>query len=467
VSVLTSYVRSLNPDLPRSVQTLQAGALLNAFGNGLAYPFLFIYLHNVRGISLGVTGLIVATNSVVGLVAGPLSGPLVDRFGGRRMLALSLGLMTLGFGSYVFVHRPWQGFLASAVAGVGNAAFWPSQSTLIAGLAPPERRHAAFAVQRIMMNLGIGLGAMTGGFIALTSDPRTFTILFLGDALTFLLYAGVLPFVPEPRAEDGDGKRGTYMHVLRHRVFMGVIALNFVLIAAGMSQIEVFPAYAKNHSGVSEQGIGWIFLVNTLLIVVAQLPVVKLLGGRRRMRSQALVGVVWAVSWVLVALVGWSFSGVSATILFALVFAVFGIGECLHGAVQAPLVADLADHRLIGRYMAASAFSWQVGFSAGPAAAGFLLAYSPTALWLGAAAVLLCASGGALALERALPPQVRRTPGEHGAQLEPGSAARMANSAMRLDDPLSTDAQPATHQAPPAPRSRAGRGWHARRTTRR
>ena len=459
--VLTSYVRSLSPGLPRSVQTLQAGALLNAFGNGLAYPFLFIYLHNVRGISLGVTGLIVATNSLVGLLAGPLSGPLVDRFGGRRMLALALGLMTVGFGSYAFVHRPWQGFLASAVAGVGNAAFWPSQSTLIAGLAPPERRHAAFAVQRIMMNLGIGLGAMTGGFIALTSEPRTFTILFVGDALTFLLYAGVLPFVPEPkRAGEKGGRRGSYAQVLRHRVFMGVIGLNFVLITAGMSQIEVFPAYAKNHSGVSEHGIGWIFLVNTLLIVAAQLPVVKLLGGRRRMRSQALVGVVWASSWVLVALVGWSASGVNATILFALVFALFGVGECLHGAVQAPLVADLADHRLIGRYMAASAFSWQVGFTAGPAAAGYLLAYSPTALWLGAAGVLLCASAGALALERALPPQARRTPGEQGLR---GS---MANTAMR-DDPLSTDAQPATHQASAPPRSRAGRGGHARRATRR
>lgn len=465
MSVLASYVRSLRPGLPRSVQTLQAGALLNAFGNGLAYPFLFIYLHNVRGISLGVTGLIVATNGLVGLLAGPLSGPLVDRFGGRRMLALSLGLMTLGFGAYAFVHRPWQGFLASAVAGVGNAAFWPAQSTLIAGLAPPERRHAAFAVQRIMMNLGIGLGAMTGGFIALASEPRTFTILFLGDALTFLLYAGVLPFVREPERmrADGDGP-GSYSQVLRHRVFMGVIALNFVLITAGMSQIEVFPAFAKNHSGVSERGIGWIFLVNTLLIVVAQLPVVKLLEGRRRMRTHALVGCVWAGSWVLVALVGESFDGVAATVLFAAILAVFGIGECLHGAVQAPLVADLADHRLLGRYMAASAFSWQVGFSAGPAAAGFLLAYSPTALWLGAACVLLCASLGALGLERALPPHVRRTP---GAAPEPGSAAKMANTAMRLDDPLSTDAQPAPPQASASAPPSAGRGRRPRRAARR
>ena len=82
---------------------------------------------------------------------------------------------------------------------------------------------------------------------------------------------------------------------------------------------------------------------------------------------------------------------------------IFGVGECLHGAVQAPLVADLADPRLLGRYMALSALSWQVGFALGPALGGFVLAVAPSGIWLGAAA--LCALGGALALvlERTLP----------------------------------------------------------------
>jgi MFS family permease len=463
MSVLVSYVRSLNPGLPRSVQTLQAGALMNAFGNGLAYPFLFIYLHNVRGIGLGLTGLIVATNSTVGLVAGPVSGPLVDRIGGRRMLAASLVVMSVGYGSYPWVHHAWQGFLASAVAGVGNAAFWPSQSSLIAGLTPREKRHSAFAVQRIMMNLGIGLGAMAGGFIATTTRPGTFTVLFLADAATFVAYIGALALVPEPARVEGhgDASLGGYGAVLRHRVFMGVIGLNFVLITAGMSLIEVFPAYAKNHAGVTEQGIGWIFLVNTLFIVIVQLPIARLLEGRRRMWSQAMVCVVWAATWLVVPIVGNNFSGGDATVLFALLFALFGLGECLHGAVQAPLVSDLADHRLIGRYMAMSAFSWQVAFAAGPAAGGFLLAASPTALWLLAAAVLLVAAVGAFALEQTLPTRTRRTPKAQGLP------DTMANSAMRVDDPLSTDAQPAPHQASTAARPRAGGGRRSRRTARR
>ena len=62
---------------------MEAGGLANAFGNGVAYPFTVIYLHNVRGFSLGIAGLVLATNAVVGLGAGPLAGVVVDRFGAR------------------------------------------------------------------------------------------------------------------------------------------------------------------------------------------------------------------------------------------------------------------------------------------------------------------------------------------------------------------------------------------------
>lgn len=58
---LRAYLRSLDPRLPRDVYALQAGGLLNAFGNGVVLPFLIIYLHNVRGISLGAAGMAAAT----------------------------------------------------------------------------------------------------------------------------------------------------------------------------------------------------------------------------------------------------------------------------------------------------------------------------------------------------------------------------------------------------------------------
>ena len=93
----------------------------------------------------------------------PMSGIIVDRIGGKPTLIAALVLLAVGFGAYALVQEPWQAFGAAAIVGVGNGAFWPSQSALIIGLTPPARRHASFALQRVMRNLGLGLGGVTGG----------------------------------------------------------------------------------------------------------------------------------------------------------------------------------------------------------------------------------------------------------------------------------------------------------------
>ena len=405
------WLRTFDQQLPRSVQTLQAGGLVSAFGNGLLIPYLFIYLHNVRDIGLGTAGLIVAANAVVSIAAGPIFGSLVDRVGGRTMLAIALVVLAVGYGSFALVVEPWQGFLASVVTGIGNGGFWPAQSTMLAALSPPHRRHATFAMQRVTMNLGIGLGALVGGLIADAARPNTFVALFLLDALTFVVYFGVLlAAVPEVAHGGGSSRSGSYATVFRHRAFVGVVGLNTLFIFAGMSGFELLPVFAKNEIGVSESAIGVIFFVNTVVIVVTQLPIAKLSEGHRRMRMLALLGVLWAACWVGVSVVGGAFDGGLAVLLLTVVMAAFAIGECIHGAVQAPLVSDLADPRLLGRYMALSALSWQVGFALGPAVGGFLLQVSPLGTWLVWAA--LCALGAALSvvLERSIPAAIRRTP---------------------------------------------------------
>jgi MFS family permease len=400
------------PPLPRSVLTLQAGGLVNAFGNGMVIPFMFIYLHNVRGIELGVAGLIVAAHAVVSIVAGPVFGSQIDRFGGKRMLALSLGILAVGYAAYALVHEPWQGFLVAVVSGIGVGGFWPSQSTLITGLTPADQRPSAFAMQRVVMNLGIGLGALTGGLIATTDSPRTFTALFLLDAATFVVYACVmLVLVPEPDLRDRGhvGRTGSYREVLRHRPFVAVIALNALFIFAGFSGFDVLPVYAKNEGGLSETQIGLLFLVNTLVIVFTQLPIASLARGRRRMRMLALFGLLWAGAWLLVPIAG-AASPETAFAVLVVVMVVFAIGQCLHGAVAAPLVADLAEPRLMGRYMALNALSWQIGFALGPALGGAGLAVSPNGVWIAAAALCTIAAACTLAVEGTLPSRARRTP---------------------------------------------------------
>ena len=111
---LWRYVRGLDPRLPRSVWTMEIGGFANAFGNGLAFPFLLIYLHNVRGFSLPMVGLIAATSAAAGIATVPVAGIVVDRFGGKRTLIVSLVVLAAGFGGYALVREPWHAFLFAA-----------------------------------------------------------------------------------------------------------------------------------------------------------------------------------------------------------------------------------------------------------------------------------------------------------------------------------------------------------------
>jgi MFS family permease len=409
VKALAAYVRTLDPDLPRPVWFLQLGGLTNAFGNGIVLPFLIIYLHNVRGIPLGLAGLAAAVNSAAALVSGFVAGSLADRVGPRRVLIGALLVMTVAISLFPLIDNVWHAYALNALLGAGSGSFWPSQSAMLTGLAPSTRRHSAFALQRLTMNLGVALGGVVGGSIARAEHPRTFTVLFLLDAATFAGYALVTLLLPSPRHVGEE--RGTYADVVRDRPFMRYVSLNAVFIAVGMVVfVELLAPYGKNEAGVDEQLIGVLWMIDSVVVVLAQLPVAKLAEGHRRMAALALMGALWAMTMLLVGVAGtWLYAG-TAFALMAAAVVIFGIGECLHGIVHGPLTADLAPPQLVGRYMAFSSQSWQVGWIVGPAVGGFVLQHSPNLLWPGAAFINLLAAGAAFGLERSLPRAVRRAP---------------------------------------------------------
>jgi len=404
------YLRSLNPNLPRPVWLLQVGGLTNSFGNGIVLPFLIIYLHNVRGISLGLAGLAAAVNSLAAFGSGFVAGAVSDRLGPRRVLIAALLVMTVAISLFPLIRTVWDAYALNLLLGTGSGAFWPSQSSMLTGLSPPSARHSAFALQRLTMNLGVALGGLTGGLIARVAHPSSFTILFLLDAVTFVGYALVAAGLPSPE-RHAEHASGRYADVVRDRPFMRYVALNALFITIGMTVIvELLPPYAKNFAGVSERQIGVLWMINSLVIVLAQLPIAKLAEGHRRMQALALMGVLWSGAMLLIGGAGTWLSGTPAAALMAVAVITFGFGECLHGIVHGPLTADLAPPALVGRYMALGSQSWQIGWIVGPAVGGFVLQHAPNALWPAAAALNICAAAAALALERHLPRAVVRAP---------------------------------------------------------
>ena len=404
------YLRSLDPQLPRDVYVLELGALVNAFGNGVVLPFLLIYLHNVRGIPFGLAGSAAAVQSAAALGSGFLGGTLSDRVGPKRVLLGSLAVMTIAFALMPLIRSAWHAFAIYTLWGIGSGAFWPSQSALLAGLTPAARRAPAYALQRLSMNVGVALGGVVAGLIASVGNPSTFTVLFGIDCVTFLGYMLVLARVRSPRLHE-QRLGGSWRAVLRDRVFTSYTLLNAAFMTAAISLVvELLPAFGKNVAGISEKEVGIVFALNAVGVAVFQLPVVKLAEGRSRMRGFALMGALWAATALAIWAAGSWTRATEAFAILAGAMLVFAVGECLHGAIHAPLSVDLAPPQLVGRYLAAASISWQIGWIIGPAAGGFLLQHRPLLLWPLAAGANLACAAWALALESRLPERVRRTP---------------------------------------------------------
>ena len=406
------YLRSLDPRLPHDVYVLEVGALVNAFGNGVVLPFLLIYLHNVRGIPFGLAGSAAAVQSAAALASSFLGGTLSDRIGPKRVLLGALVVMTVAFALMPLIRTAGEAFAVYTLWGIGSGSFWPSQSALLAGLTPAARRAPAYALQRLAMNVGVALGGVVAGLIASVARPGTFTVLFAIDCVTFVGYMVVLAHVHAPDLHEGH-LGGNWRGVFRDRVFTAYTLLNAAFMTAAISLVvELLPAFGKNIAHISEREVGIVFALDAVGVVVFQLPVVKLSEGRRRMRGFALMGALWAASLVAVWAAGEWTRATTAFGILAAAMLVFAVGECLHGAIHAPLSVDLAPPHLTGRYLAAASISWQIGWILGPAAGGFLLQHRPLLLWPIAAGVNLACAAGALALEPRLPGKVRRTP--HG-----------------------------------------------------
>lgn len=394
----------------RNARLMLVGVAIDALGVGLVLPFLVIYLREILDIPLPTVGVLVALPAVVGLLlVGPI-GVLIDHVGPRRVqiaAAASSGLGALGL---ALAEGTATAGAAMMLIGLGHAAFWPANQSLVAAVLPPEKRTRYFGVSFTLLNAGIGVGGIISAFYVSADDPGTFHTIYLLDALSFLgpILILALPLrhiggrVPRPEhAPEG----GTYREVLADRVFRQMLVVVFFSAFVGYGQLEAgWTAFSRYVGEVSTQTIGIAFAVNTGVIVVFQLLVLRLIEGRRRTRMLVVLAAIWAVSWSVMGLAGLVPGTTAAAVLVIASTGIFALGETLLSPISPAITNDLAPDHLRGRYNALGSFSFQMAAIAAPVSAGFLIGHDLPATYVGTL-LLGCAAFGVLALrmERVLP----------------------------------------------------------------
>jgi MFS family permease len=365
---------------------------------GLSLPLLVVYLHDVRGLPLDVVGVLAGTPALVALVLlGPI-GVLIDRLGPRRVQAAALACSSAGIALLSVAQEAPPAFVAMALLGVGNAAFWPASQALVAEVVPSPVRPRYFGVSFALLNAGIGIGGVVSAFVASVDEPATFEWLYRGDALSFLvplaLLLGPLRHVGN-RAAGHHQQPGSYRQVLADRVFARFLLVVFASAFVGYGVIEAgWTGYARTVAEASTRTIGLAFAANTFAIVALQLAALRFIEGRRRTSMLALLAGIWAVAWVMLGVAGLVPGSVVATLLLVGSLAVFGLGETLLSPIVPAITNDLATEALRGRYNAVSASAFQVAAVAAPALAGLLLDRGASAAFV----AMLVGGCGVLAL---------------------------------------------------------------------
>ena len=379
------------------VRRFLVGALLNSLGGGLTLPVLIVYLNQVRGLSMASASIVLSWMAIVGLVTSPGIGTLVDRFGPRGILMIAIVIEAVGAASWGFVHSVPQAYAVATVVALGNAGIWPPQTTMMSRMVSEEARQKFFGIQFMMLNLGLGLGGMISSFIVRIDDPQSFVRLFLIDGLSyfvFFLFIASLKGVGEKPVQDDEDQQddGSYREVLRDRRLIKMTAISILMLTCGYASMDAgLPALLTTYGGLSVSQLGPLWAVNTGVVVLLQISILKRLEGRSRTRLLGLVGILWSLSWVVLG-VGVQIK-VATFVVACISTAIFATGETIWSPIGAALQNAIAPEHLRGRYNAVGALAWVMASAIGPVISGVMLGYGLEIEWIALIALGSLAAG--------------------------------------------------------------------------
>lgn len=378
------------PNATPGVRRFLFGGFLNSLGGGLTLPVLVVYLNQVRDLSMTSASIVLSWMAVVGLATSPLVGTLVDRYGPRCIMMMAIVIEAIGAACWGFVHTTPQAYAVATIVALGNAGIWPPQSTMMSRMVSEDFRQKFFGLQFMMLNLGLGLGGLISSYIVRVDDPQSFVHLFMIDGLSYFIYflfiASLQGIGGKLEHTDDDEAQGSYREVLRDRRLIKMTVLAIVLLTCGYASMDAgIPALLTTYGGLSVSQMGPLWAANTGVVVILQISILKRLEGRSRTKLVGIVGMTWALSWIVLGI------GVQiprATFVIACMStAIFAVGETIWSPIGSALQNAIAPEHLRGRYNAVGAIAWVIASAIGPVMSGLMLGHGLEVAWIAVIAI--------------------------------------------------------------------------------
>ncbi len=392
-------VRATLNAYPRAVWMMALCNLILWTGRGIVIPFTVIYFSQIVGLSASVVGAGIAASGLGGIAFVMLVAGQIDRRGGHPVLLVCMSVIALATLGYPWATNVWLFLLVTVVLTFASQLYWPSSDATIASITDPSRVAEAMSILRVANAVGIGAGGFIGGALAAGGGMSEYRIVFLTSAAMVgsaaLLVWRTVPSIVLPSKSE-SGAHGSWSDVTPDRTFLYALVILFTLVF-GFTQITMsVPAFLRAEAGIGEGTIGLLFTMNTIVVVLTQIPITARINRRHVARPLALGAVFWATSfaWFLAT----PFLGVPAAVA---AFLMFTAGELLFMPITAIIPVRLAPVHLRGRYFSLSSVVWGGSYSLAALVGGIALDLpNPALLWPVMIALMLVGGIGALRLQR-------------------------------------------------------------------
>lgn len=359
---------------------------------GMLLPVLPLYARGPLGTGDIGVGLAVGMSSPIALVAQPFAGRIGDRRGRRILMVAGALVMATAVAGYTLAGTLAALIVLRLLTGLGEALVFVGSGTIVADIAPYDRRGEALSIYTIGFWGGLALGPVAGE--ALLGDDR-FDLVWLTAAACAAIAAVVGLAIPETRPETTEPSSGKLLHPAALRP-------GLVLVAAVLGFAGFYTFLALYARDIGLDGVGSVFFLLAVVIVG-----IRIIGRRLPDR----LGPKRASSFALVLLaIGLSIVGLWNTQTGLYVgAAVFAVGQALAFPSLMTLAVDGAPpadrSSVVGTF---TAFA-DVGFAVGAVSLGAVAdAAGYDGVFLAAAAASLA---GLLVLAR-----MPRSVGVHAAE---------------------------------------------------
>jgi MFS family permease len=443
-------------DRDRRLLHLFLGRLLASTGFSIVIPFLALYLHGTRGVSMSAVGLIFFFGALCGAGGQVVGGEWSDRSGRKRVLVACQLIRAgafVGLGVAVTLHASVLVFtLLTGLSAFAGRMFEPPSGAMIADITTGERRIEAYGILRIGGNLGWALGPAIGGFLAALSYASLFYVaagvLLAAGTLIAIKVEETLPSLQRSAAPDGTAPatvppvgpvlpgRGLSIEgtitVLRDPIFLRYCLVTLLLFTAMGQLMSTFSVYTVEWAKRTKVELGTLYALNGLMVVFLQFPAVRMLASLRMTTALIVGSLLYSLGY---GMMGW---GSDYLLLFGGMFVVT-LGEIVTTPPSMNLVANFSPENLRGRYMGVFGIFNSFGWSIGPLVGGVLLdlaAGRPRLLWGVIASLTVLAALGFADLKRRLDPALDRGPESEAKRpaLAPENEPRVAAEVGRVSD---------------------------------